>query len=41
MNSRFLDLEKIGQSVWLDNISRDILNNKELERLLDNWFKGL
>lgn len=34
MNSRFLDLEKIGQSVWLDNISRDILNNKELERLI-------
>lgn len=34
MNSRFLELEQIGQSVWLDNISRDILNNKELEKLI-------
>ncbi len=35
MNSRFKELEQIGQSVWLDNISRDILNNKELEKLID------
>ena len=34
MNSRFKELEQIGQSVWLDNISRDILNNKELEKLI-------
>jgi transaldolase/glucose-6-phosphate isomerase len=34
VNSRFKELEQIGQSVWLDNISRDILNNKELERLI-------
>jgi len=34
VNSRFKELEQIGQSVWLDNISRDILNNKELEKLI-------
>ena len=34
MNNRFYELEKIGQSVWLDNISREILNNKELEKLI-------
>jgi transaldolase len=35
VNIRFQELEKIGQSVWLDNISRDLLNNKELERLIE------
>ena len=35
MNNRFKELEQIGQSVWLDNISRDILNNKELQKLID------
>ncbi len=35
MNIRFKELEQIGQSVWLDNISRDLLNNKELERLIE------
>lgn len=35
MNNRFKELEQIGQSVWLDNISRDLLNNKELERLVE------
>ena len=35
MNNRFKELEQIGQSVWLDNISRDILNKKELQKLID------
>ena len=35
MNIRFKELEQIGQSVWLDNISRDLLNNKELEKLIE------
>jgi len=35
VNIRFKELEQIGQSVWLDNISRDLLNNKELERLIE------
>jgi transaldolase len=35
VNNRFKELEQIGQSVWLDNISRDILNNKELQKLIE------
>ena len=35
MNFRYKELEQIGQSVWLDNISRDLLNNKELESLIE------
>jgi transaldolase / glucose-6-phosphate isomerase len=35
VNNRFKELEQIGQSVWLDNISRDILINKELEKLIE------
>jgi transaldolase len=34
VNERFKELESIGQSVWLDNISRDLLNNKELQVLI-------
>src|SRR4051812_30968624 len=29
------ELQALGQSVWLDNISREILNNGELKRLID------
>jgi len=36
VNNRFKELEQIGQSVWLDNISRDLLNNKELEELIED-----
>ena len=36
MNNRFKELEQIGQSVWLDNISRDLLNNKELQKLIED-----
>jgi transaldolase len=35
VNNRFKELEQIGQSVWLDNINRDILINKELQKLID------
>jgi transaldolase len=34
VNNRFNELEQIGQSVWLDNISRDLINNKELQKLI-------
>jgi transaldolase len=30
-----LELEKFGQSIWLDNISRDILVNGELKKLVE------
>jgi transaldolase len=36
MNERFKELELIGQSVWLDNISRDLINNKELQFLMED-----
>jgi transaldolase/glucose-6-phosphate isomerase len=36
VNNRFKELEQIGQSVWLDNISRDLLNNKELQKLIED-----
>ena len=31
------ELIKFGQSVWYDNISRDLLQNGELKRLLSEW----
>jgi len=33
--SPIAELQALGQSVWLDNISREILNNGELKRLID------
>jgi transaldolase len=36
VNNHFRELQQIGQSVWLDNISRDLLNNKELEKLIED-----
>lgn len=30
-------LNDLGTSVWYDNISRDILNNGELKRLINEW----
>ena len=42
MNNRFKELEQIGQSVWLDNISRDLLINNELQKLIvDIGLKGV
>jgi len=35
MKNQFVELDKLGQSVWLDNISRDLLNNKELQHLIE------
>lgn len=30
-------LHDVGQSLWLDNITRDILNNGTLQRYIDEW----
>ncbi len=30
-------LHDLGQSLWLDNITRDILNNGTLKRYIDEW----
>lgn len=35
MKNQYIELDKFGQSIWLDNISRDILNKKELQRLIE------
>ena len=35
MNNPLFELRDFGQSVWLDNISRAIINNNELKRLID------
>ena len=36
MKNPLVELEKFGQSVWLDNISRDMLIKGELKMLVDN-----
>lgn len=36
MNNPLIELKEFGQSVWLDNISRAILNNNELKNLIEN-----
>ena len=42
MKNPLIELEKFGQSVWLDNISRDILIKGELEKLRDeDGLKGV
>ena len=35
MSNKLKELEKFGQSVWLDNISRDKINKGELKNLID------
>lgn len=35
MSNPVKELEKFGQSVWLDNISRGMIKNKELQKLID------
>jgi transaldolase / glucose-6-phosphate isomerase len=42
MSNPLLELEKYGQSVWLDNISRGIIKNYELENLIESiGLKGI
>lgn len=35
MSNQLIKLKEFGQSVWLDNISRNIIKNNELKRLID------
>ncbi len=35
MSNPLIDLSKFGQSIWLDNISRGMLNNGELKNLVE------
>jgi transaldolase len=42
MTNPLLQLEAMGQSVWLDNLNRQIIKDGELERLIDeDGLKGL
>lgn len=41
MNDKLADLRKHGQSLWYDNIARDLLNSGELQRLVDEGITGL
>jgi len=34
-NNPLIGLRKLGQSVWLDNLSRKLINSGELRRLID------
>ena len=36
-NRQLQDLHDLGQSLWLDNISRDLLDNGTLQRYIDEF----
>lgn len=36
MANPLIELEKLGQSIWIDNISRGMLNSGELKKLVEN-----
>jgi len=35
MSNRLIELEKLGQSIWLDNIQRSLIDSGELRRLIE------
>ena len=41
MSNRLQDLQKLGQSVWYDNIDRGLIRTGELERLIRLGVSGL
>lgn len=41
MNSRLYKLLKLGQSIWLDNISRELIKSGELKKLIDIGIRGV
>lgn len=40
-NPQLVKLRELGQSVWYDNLSRDVLNSGELKKLIDAGVLGL
>lgn len=40
-NKQINELNKLGQSVWYDNLSRDVLRSGELKSLIDQGVSGL
>lgn len=41
MNSRLYKLLKLGQSIWLDNISRGLIKSGELKSLIEKGVRGV
>jgi len=41
MMSKLLELEKMGQSIWLDYIQRSLFTSGELQQLIDKGLKGI
>ncbi len=41
MNSRLYKLLKLGQSIWLDNISRSLIKSGELKSLIEKGVRGV
>lgn len=41
MNNQLMSLSKFGQSVWYDNISRELLVSGEIKQLVENGISGL
>ena len=40
-SERLKKLTELGQSIWYDNISRDLIEDGSLKRLIDNGVRGL
>lgn len=40
-NQNLEALHAVGQSIWYDNLSRDVLNSGELKKLIDSGVRGL
>lgn len=40
-NPQLEKLNQLGQSIWYDNLSRDVLNSGELKSLIDSGVTGL
>ena len=41
MNERLRKLQEIGQSVWIDSLSRDDIENGNLERMIEDGVVGV
>jgi transaldolase len=37
VSDRLLEIKQSGQSIWIDNLSRDLIQSGELQNLLDNY----
>ena len=41
MNERLKKLQEIGQSVWVDSLSRDDIQNGDLQRMMEDGVLGV